>query len=323
MMTLTRPKVFPNLDTQNLHRMVAVGSGLALTVVAAGLFARASWATALWPWADVKMTYVFLASVLAAAIAPSIWIGLTGEMAVLAPGALNTLILNLAFAAYLGFRGIDRADFKLVIAAGVNLAVVPFFVSLLRRSRTIPVKDTRPMPRFVTYALWAICGILIVVGLPLLFQVNNIFPWDLTPQTSTIFGCVFLGASGYFFYVARQPYWIFGLAPLLGFLGYDVVLLAKYTDFLRHPSLYIDLFRRSSGESPVSYGAYASYSSPYDPYTAAGNGFNELSLAVYLAVLVVSALFTLFLLFIYRPTRVNLRSLQDLRRPALLFRNAA
>jgi hypothetical protein len=107
MMTLARPKLFPSLDTQHFHRIVAVGSGLALTVVAAGLYARASWATTLWPWPDVKMTYIFLASVLAAAIAPSIWIGITGEMAILAPGALNTLILNLMFAAYLAVIGLS------------------------------------------------------------------------------------------------------------------------------------------------------------------------------------------------------------------------
>lgn len=323
MVTLTRPKFFLNLETQDLHRIVAVGSGLALTVVAAGLFARASWATSLWPWPDVAMTYVVLASVLAAAILPSIWIGITGEMAVLAPGALNTLILNLMFGIYLGFRGIDHDDLKLVIVAAVNLAFVPFFVSLFRRSRNVPVSDARPMPRFVTYVLWAIFGILVIVGLPLLFQVDNVFPWDLSPQTSTIFGCVFLGASGYFFYVARRPYWIFGLAPLLGFLGYDIVLLAKYTDFFRHPSRYIDIFSRSTSEMSVSYGAYASYGSQYDSSIAATTGVNELSLAVYLAVLVVSALFALVTLFVYGPTRIHIRSFQNLRRPASISGTAA
>jgi hypothetical protein len=320
MMTLMRPKVFPNLEPRELHRIVAVGSGLALTVVAAGLYARASWATSLWPWPDVEMTYVFLASVLAAAIAPSIWIGVTGELAVLAPGALNTLILNLAFAVYLGFRGIDRGEPKLLVAAGVNLAVVPIFVSLLRRARAIPVNDTRPMPRFATYALWVIFALLVVVGVPLLFQVDNVFPWELTPQTSTVFGCIFLGASGYFFYVARRPFWIFGLAPLLGFLGYDLVLLSKYTEFIRNPSAYIDLVRGSSAESSPSSGAYDGYGSYAT--TVTGNGVNEQSLAVYLVVLAVSALFATFLIFVYRPTRLRFRSLQNVRCPALLFRNA-
>src|SRR5690349_10091487 len=150
MMASMRVRACAVFDPRYLHRTVAVLSGLALTVVAAGLYARVSWATALWPWPDVRLTYVFVASVLAAAIAPSIWIGVTGELAVLAPGALNTLILNLMFAAYLGGRGLRRDEPKLLIAAAVNLAVVPFFVSLLRRSRRLPVQDTRPMPRIAT-----------------------------------------------------------------------------------------------------------------------------------------------------------------------------
>jgi hypothetical protein len=56
MMTLTRFRTFPILATRDLHQIVAVASGLALTVVAAGLYAGASWATAFWPWADVRMT---------------------------------------------------------------------------------------------------------------------------------------------------------------------------------------------------------------------------------------------------------------------------
>jgi hypothetical protein len=311
MMTSMRLRAFSAFDTRYLHRTVAVLSGLALTVVAAGLYARASWATALWPWPDVRMTYVFLASVLAAAIAPSIWIGVTGEMAVLAPGALNTLLLNLMFAAYLGARGLRRDEPKLLIAAAVNLAVVPFFVSLLRRSRTIPIKDMRPMPRLVTYALWTICCMLVVVGVPLLIQVENVFPWSLTPQTSTIFGCVFLGAAGYFAYVARQPYWVFGLAPLLGFFAYDLVLFTPYVDLLRRPS----------GGLSGSYGAYGGYYGSYGA-TAAGDGVNERSLAVYLAVLGVSALFATIFLFVNPATRLRARSLLGLRRLTLLARQA-
>ncbi|MEA2531059.1 MAG: hypothetical protein QOG89_2703 [Thermomicrobiales bacterium] len=246
MMTLTRPRMLSSIDARDAHRIVAVVSGLTLSVVGIGLYAGASWATTLWPWPDVRMTYVFLASVLAAAIAPSLWIGINGELAVLAPGALNTLLLNLMFAAYLGARGLRSDEPKLLVAAAINLAVVPLFVSLLRRSRAIPVKDTRPMPRVVTVALWTACAMLIVVGVPLLMQVENVFPWTLTPQTSTIFGCIFLGAAGYFAYAARQPYWVFGKVPILGFLAYDLVLFSPYIDLLRRPSAGIS----------SSYGSY-------------------------------------------------------------------
>ena len=310
MMTIgvMRERALARFETRDLHRFASIVSGIGLTAVGAGLYTRASWATALWPWPDVRMTYIFLASVFAAAIAPSLWIGISGELAALAPGALNTLLLNLMFAVYLGARGLRRDEPKLLIAAAVNLAVIPIFVSLLKRSRAIPVRDLRPMPRVVTFAFWTICAMLIVVGLPLLVQVEHVFPWDLTPQTSTMFGCVFLGAAGYFAYVARKPYWAFGAPPLLGFLAYDLVLFTRYIGLLRKPSA--DL----SG----SYGAYGSYGA-----TASGNGVNEQSLAVYLAVLGLSALFAVFFLFVYPPTRLRLGSLAGLRRSVPLLRGAA
>ena len=170
------------------------------------------------------------------------------------------------------------------------------------------------MPRVVTYALWTICGMLVVVGAPLLVQVENVFPWSLTPQTSTIFGCVFLGAAGYFVYVARQPYWVFGLAPLLGFLAYDLVLFTPYVDLLRRPS----------GGLSGSYGAYGAYGG-YSGYgtTVAGNGVNERSLAVYLLVLGVSALFAVIFLFLNPATRLRLRALAALCRLPLAGHQAA
>jgi hypothetical protein len=306
-----RPRTLAAMQRRVFHRIIVVASGLALMVIAAGLYARASWATALWPWPDVRMTYIFLASVLAAAIAPSIWVGVTGEFAVLARGALNSLLLNVMFAAYLGARGLRREEPKLLIAAAINLAVVPAFFSLLRRSRSVPVRDTRPMPRLVTFVLWTICGLLVVVSVPLLVQVENVFPWVLSPQTSTIFGCVFLGAAGYFAYVARQRYWVFGLAPLLGFLAYDLVLFTPYVDLLRRPA----------GGLSGSYGAYGGYYGSYAT-TAAGNGVNERSLAVYLAVLGVSALIAVFLLFVNPATRLRVGSLAELRRLPVRARHA-
>lgn len=290
-----------NIDARTVHRLVAVGSGLALTVVAAGLYTGASWATALWPWADVRMTYVFLASILAAAIAPSIWIGVTGELAALAPGALNTLLLNLMFAAVLGVRGLSHDEPKLLIAAAVNLAFVPMFIWLLRRAQAIPVKDTRPMPCVVTYMLWATCVILIVVGIPLLIQIDNIFPWGLSGWTSTMFGCIFLGAAGYFAYVARKPDWAFGAPPLVGFLAYDIVLFTAYRDF--------SFLRSSPNDGAGAYGSYGSYGS-----AAGGNDVNERSLAVYLVVLGVSALFAVFFLVISPATRLRVRSVGILLR---------
>ncbi len=72
---MTMPRI------ERVIRFACIANGVAYFVVGAGLYVKAPWATSLWPWPDVGMSYVFLASIAAAIGAPSIWIGLTGEFA--------------------------------------------------------------------------------------------------------------------------------------------------------------------------------------------------------------------------------------------------
>src|SRR4051794_41631132 len=67
----------------------AVGIGALLMAVAVGFGLNMGWATGLWPWADGKLSYLFVGSILAAVSVAFIWLGLVGEWGALAAGAVQ------------------------------------------------------------------------------------------------------------------------------------------------------------------------------------------------------------------------------------------
>jgi hypothetical protein len=144
-----------------------------------------------------------------------------------------------------------------------------------RLTRTVPLRDQRPLPTMFRGAFVVICGILIVLGSVLAFQRPNIFPWDISPETSTMIGIIFLSAALLFALVVARPMWAYGEMVLTAFIAYDIVLFIPYIDLLRN----ID----DSATLSSYYGA---------PYTVAssGSGVRETNLIVYLTVLAFSAL---------------------------------
>ena len=61
--------------------------------------------------------------------------------------------------------------------------------------------------------------ILILAGGALIFRVPTIFPWPLNPDSSVLFGCIFLGDAFYFFYGLLVPRWSNACGQLLSFLA--------------------------------------------------------------------------------------------------------
>jgi hypothetical protein len=66
-----------------------------------------------------------------------------------------------------------------------------------------------------------LAGTALILRLP-------IFPWDLSPDSSLIFGCIFLGDAFYFIYALLRPYWGNAFGQLLSFLAYDLVLIVPF-----------------------------------------------------------------------------------------------
>ena len=259
------------------------------TLVAAALYFAAAIAfffgfapvTSTWPWPEPAMSYIFLASIVMAVVAPLVWIGITAEFAALAPLSLNVLVVHGGAFVFLATR-IASGERHLAVATVIVLLQAIAALLLLRWSRRIPIRDPRPTPSIVRWAFVAFTAALLIVGTALVLQRPQIFPWNLAPATSTIFGLLFFGASTYFAYGVARPQWTFSAGQLWGFLAYDVVLFIPYARMLL-----------------AGPGALDEYG-----YGGAGNAVNMPSLVVYLSVLAASALLALYVFAVDRRTRI-------------------
>jgi hypothetical protein len=129
------------------------------------------------------------------------------------------------------------------------------------------------MPALVRFMFGFFAVALLLIGGSLALKLPSVFPWQLTPQQSVLYGWIFLGASTYFAYGLLRPVWGNAQGQLLGFLAYDVVLIVPFVLLLM-------------GAEP----------------------FNLASLVIYIAVLVVSAVLAIYYLFLNPSTRLSLQS---------------
>jgi hypothetical protein len=242
------------------------------TALALGFAFQQSWATRLWPWPDGRLSYIFIGSILAAIAAPVAWIVLSGERAARTPGALNLAVTFGPSGVFLVVLGADRGDGRLLLTGLVFLLGAAWSASIVASTRALPLRDPRPMPAPVRGAFVVFALALVVAGTALVLRADHIFPWPLDPNSSVIFGFVFLGAAVYFAYGVLRPSWALACGQLLGFLAYDLVLAVP---FARH---FADV-----------------------------KADHRTSLIVYSAVLTGSAVLAVYYLFVDRSTRLVLR----------------
>ena len=228
-------------------------SGLIVALFAFGFVVQHPFATSIWPWEDGRYSYLFVGSILAAVSAAMLWIGWTGEFGALPAGALNIFIIALTSSIYffkLASRG--RTDMTLFGRSSALFAIaslVAFFWSV-----RIPLKEKRPMPKPVKVSFWIFIASLFAAGGSLILGAP-IFPWKLNPDSSVIFGCIFLGDAFYFLYGMFRPNWHNALGQLLSFLVYDLVLIFPFiglistveTEHLVNLIIYIAVLIYSAG----------------------------------------------------------------------------
>lgn len=253
-------------------RPLFIVAGLVALVLALAFFLQLPWATGTWPWPGGRLAHIFLASILAAAALPVLWIGISGEFAATAGGALNLAITYAGVAAYaLGAGGTpasQRPGGFGVLCAAVSVICVALFLW----SRRLPFHDRRPVPWHIRGAFVLFALILVGVGGRLVWQRAQLFPWPLTEPHTIVYGWIFLGAACYFLYSIATPVMGNATGQLLGFLAYDVVLIVPFVQQLEKvpPAL-------------------------------------RLNLQVYLAVLVFSAVLAVHALVLHRATRLGAR----------------
>ena len=214
-----------------MHRNVRYAfilAGIFVLILSAGFSLEWPIVISLWPWTDSHLSYVFIASILAAAAVPIIWIGLSAESGAVVGGGLNLCLMSGATAVYLVQLYAVRSEQPLLVTAIVFAFFALLSAAVLLWGLRHPIHDLRPVPAPVRVSFAAFTAVLILVGLALVLKASVIFPWPLNPDSSVIFGWVFLGAALYFLYGILRPAWHNARGQLMGFLAYDLILVGPF-----------------------------------------------------------------------------------------------
>jgi hypothetical protein len=247
-------------------RAAVVAVGAACAIVALGFARREPWATALWPWPDGRLTFWFVAAVVAPIAAVVFWFGATGLWRAAAPGALGVTLGAGGMAAYLSqgmpVPGMNHAT-GLALLAACNAAL------FIAAQRAAPPAGP-PMPALVRWSLAVFALMAIAAGAALLAGGPRVMPWPLQRGSAILLGWIFIGNALAFALplLQRRPPWLMAAPPLLGLLVHGLVLAV-----------------------------------PLALHTAAVRPEHRLSLFAYLIVLAAGAALAVWALFIHAPTR--------------------
>jgi hypothetical protein len=199
-----------------------------LLMFAVGYYTQAPWAIATWPAQTKLFTHTFLAAFLAAIAAPMIWIALSQEWRAMAAGALNLIVLAIGFTVFTFQLANSNSQSYSLIFPIVGLFFLPISIGVFLWSRRQPLRAERPTPRLAHISFIVFAVTLIGVGGLLALRVNDrIIPWTILPDTAILIGWIFLGDAAYFLYAVRHSTWGIAVGPLLSFLVYDLVLLPR------------------------------------------------------------------------------------------------
>ena len=198
--------------------------------MAAGLFFwQVPEAVGLWPFPGTSpLSNIFLASFFAAAAASTGWVALARRERALAGISVDYLGVFVPFSAFGVIRLSGDGAQGLLGFVVASVIAVGFGAWLWLRVPAHPWLDTRPMPSPVRASFAVFASTLVVAGVLLVLQVPNILPWTVTPDLSTLFGFTFFGAAAYFAYGVRHPVWENAAGQLAGFLAYDVVMIGPF-----------------------------------------------------------------------------------------------
>jgi hypothetical protein len=203
---------------------------IAQAIVALACILRWPIVDQLWPLDYTgDMSYIFLASISAAAAASTLWCIWADEPAALFGVGLDYLTIFTPVAIHM-FRLAQREPDVLglaVFCAGAAL----FGAALLLYSRRFSFRDIRPMPRWVRLSFAGFVLALVIGGSWVLFD-PTVLPWRITLDIAVLYGWFFIGAAAYFGYGLLRPRWHNAAGQLAGFLAYDIILVVPFLAML-------------------------------------------------------------------------------------------
>jgi hypothetical protein len=209
---------------RRLLRSVLISAGIIAGALAGGFGLRLPWVTALWPLPDGPLSFSFIASILAGAALPLLWLGFSDALSAMRGYALGFSVVNggLAATAFSVYSSTGQAS---LLFFGLFTATLCALCLALLRWNPGDGGDPRPMPPALRLPFAIEVGVLALVGLGLVLAIPNILPWPLHRESSIMYGWVFLGLALYFGYTLVRRTWRNTCGQLLGFLAYDLLLL--------------------------------------------------------------------------------------------------
>lgn len=246
-------------------RGILLGAGLVYALMTWGFVSRSSWATGLWPWQDTPLSYTFIGSICGALAVGAVWSALSGRVHGVAGSLRGLVVIYGTIGVYLMARALS-GEGALAIHAMVALLTAAASLSLLVLLGRVPRLQGKepPLEPVVRVSTGVFALALALAGGALVLRLPGVFPWPLSAQSSTVFGLVFMGLAMVYADVALSGLRSAALVAMSGFLVYDVILLPP---FLKH-------FERVAPDLRIS-------------------------LTVYVAVLIYSALLAVW--FLFRP----------------------
>jgi hypothetical protein len=198
-------------------------------LAAVAFFVQLPMVVNLWPFpGTTPLTFIFIASIFAAAAASTLWAAGFEHYGALAGIGLDYLII-LAPVAVLSFRLGASTGSPGLTSYGIFCVLGALFgLALFLWSVRIPMDTTLPMPGLVRWSFVVFIIALLIVSTQLIRQVPGIIPWAITPELSVVIGWMFMGAAAYFVYALLQPSWVNSGGQLAGFLAYDLVLIVPF-----------------------------------------------------------------------------------------------
>jgi hypothetical protein len=258
------------VHSMKLPKALSLLTGVFILVFSLGLFFGLPTFRQLWIWPESPhLGLAFAGSWLAGVAAPLIWIGINGQLRAIQAGTLGGVV---AFGggSVLLWSAHNQSDNErfLYFAIVFSLIALCAFVGLLWSSR-LHTNGDKETPLTIRWTFLVFATILLPVGAGMALNTQGIFPAQLSPVMTRLYGWFFLGSFVYFSYGFLKPTWLNTSGHMLSFLVYDLLLIPV---FLRYWPQVPDEFR--------------------------------LSLTVYLIILIASALFCIYYLFFNRRTRL-------------------
>jgi hypothetical protein len=213
---------------QAFVRLTLATAAVLLLAFGFALWMKAPFAVRMWPWADGKLSYLWISSILLSQGATVLWWAVSMELNAACGGALGLAAMHSGIAIYMGYLYTLRHQRVLLAWAATAAFLAAGAVLLFFAGRRVPWRERAPLNRFMRLSFLLFVLALTLASAMLLLRAPVVFPWRLNPDSSVIFGLPFLASAIFFLDAWLRPDVANARGQLLGFFVYDVVLIPPY-----------------------------------------------------------------------------------------------